>query len=212
MAFELPDLPYAGDGLEPHISAQTLELHHGEHHQAYIDKLNDLVEATNLTGLALEEIIRQAAGNAGLVDLFNNAGQVWNHTFLWHSMTPGGGGRPNGELARQIDSDFGGFDSFRKAFIAAATDQFGSGWAWLVVENGRLKVTATPNAVPPMIDGQHALLTCDVWEHAYYLDYQNHRKDFVETFFDELVNWSFAAERFEMRGAGQTKNGTSGRV
>lgn len=204
MTFRLPDLPYALDALAPHMSAETLKYHHGKHHAGYVKKLNDAVEGTGLADLSLEEIIHKTADDEDQVGVFNNAAQVWNHGFFWRCMTPGGGGRPEGELARQIDADFGSFDAFREAFREAATGRFGSGWAWLVSEGGKLKVVSTPNAVPPMTHGQQALLTCDVWEHAYYLDYQNERPRFVETFLDHLVNWDFVAERFEMQGEGNS--------
>jgi len=195
MAFQLPDLPYAHDALEPFMSADTLQTHHGKHHQAYVDKLNAALGDDD--DRSLEAVIQNAVGREGAHGVFNNAAQVWNHTFFWNCMTPQGGGRPDGALAEQIDADFGGFNAFRDAFKAAAMAQFGSGWAWLVLENGTLKITTTSNADLPMVHGQHALLTCDVWEHAYYLDHKNRRDAFLDAFLDKLVNWAFVAEQFE---------------
>ncbi len=187
MAFTLPELPYAQDALEPHISAKTLSFHHGKHHNAYVVNLNKLIENTEFAGLSLEEIIKKSASGP----IFNNAAQVWNHTFYWHSMKPHGGGKPTGEIAKRIDSDFGGYDKFRQAFAEAATTQFGSGWAWLVLENGKLAITKTGNAETPITKNQIALLTIDVWEHAYYIDFQNRRPDYISIFLDNLVNWDF---------------------
>lgn len=195
MAFELAPLPYAEDALEPVISARTMQFHHGKHHKRYVDTLNELIAGTPLEKAELTEIIQEAAKDKEKQKIFNNAGQVWNHDFFWKCMKPGGGGAPTGDLARRIDQDFGGFDQFKKEFAAAANNHFGSGWAWLVLDNGKLKAISTPNAVPPMVQGQKALLTCDVWEHAYYLDYQNRRPDFVQAFLDKLVNWDFVAQQ-----------------
>ena len=192
MAFTLPPLPYAQDALEPHISAKTLSFHYGKHHQAYVDNLNKLIKDTPLDNTPLEEVIKESAKDAAKQGIFNNAAQVWNHTFYWNSMKPNGGGMPKGGLAKKIDNDFGGYDQFKEAFKQAGATQFGSGWAWLVLENGMLKVTKTPNADLPMVHNQTALLTMDVWEHAYYLDYQNRRPDYISTFLDKLVNWDFA--------------------
>lgn len=194
MAFELPPLPYAKDALEPHMSARTLEFHHGKHHQAYVTNLNNLVKDTPMAKQSLEDIIRATAKDESKTGIFNNAAQVWNHTFFWNCMKPNGGGQPSGDLAQRITQAFGSFDKFKEQFKAAAATQFGSGWAWLVADGGKLKVTKTPNAVNPMSQGQTALLTCDVWEHAYYLDFQNRRPDFVQTFLDHLVNWDFVAK------------------
>ncbi|MCY0991396.1 superoxide dismutase [Nannocystis sp. ILAH1] len=188
MPFTLPELPYAKDALSPHISAETLEYHHGKHHAAYVNNLNKLLEGKPEAALSLEEIIQRSDGG-----VFNNAAQVWNHTFYWHSMRPNGGGRPTGELAAAIDRDFGSYDKFREQFAAAATTQFGSGWAWLVVDNGKLAVTKTGNADLPLKHGQKALLTIDVWEHAYYIDFRNARPKYIDTFLDHLVNWDFVA-------------------
>lgn len=191
MAFELPALPYAQDALEPHISANTLSFHYGKHHQAYVTNLNNLVKDTPLASQSLEEVIMASAKDASKGGIFNNAAQVWNHTFYWNSMKPNGGGKPTGAIAAKIDSDLGGYDEFVKEFKNAGATQFGSGWAWLVLDAGKLKITKTPNADLPMAHGQTALLTMDVWEHAYYLDFQNRRPDYISTFLDHLVNWDF---------------------
>ena len=196
MAFELPDLPYDYNALAPHIGAETMELHHSRHHKTYVDKLNGLIDGTPLADKTLDEIVQATFDDADKAGVFNNAGQAWNHNLFWQCLTPSGGGRPDESLGRQIDADFGSYDEFRKAFKEAATGQFGSGWAWLVLDNGKLKVTATPNAVTPIVHGQHPLLALDVWEHAYYLDYRNKRPDYIDAFLDGVVNWSFAAERF----------------
>ncbi|MCC7271852.1 MAG: superoxide dismutase [Alphaproteobacteria bacterium] len=194
MAFELPPLPYAPTALEPHMSANTFSFHHAKHHQAYVTNLNNLIKDTPLAGKSLEEIILATASDAAKAGVFNNAAQVWNHTFFWNSMKPGGGGAPSGELAKKIDATFGSLAKFKDEFKAAAVGQFGSGWAWLVLDKGELKIVKTGNAGTPMTSGQKALLTVDVWEHAYYLDYQNRRPDFVQTFLDHLANWDFAAK------------------
>lgn len=202
MAFELPDLPYKYDALEPHMSADTLRFHHDKHHKGYVDAVNKQLADLDTTGLSLDEVIQRSVDGGLPETLFNPAAQAWNHDLFWKCMTPKGGGKPDGELARQIDEDFGSFEQFATAFKNAATGQFGSGWAWLVLDNGHLKVTSTANADLPLRTGQHALLTCDVWEHAYYLDYQNERGKFVDVFLDKLVNWAFVAERFAMQGEG----------
>lgn len=193
MAFELPALPYANNTLEPHISAKTLEFHHGKHHNAYVVNLNNLIKDTPLASAPLEKIIRDTAGDAAKAGVFNNAAQVWNHTFYWKALKPKGGGAPTGKVAARIDEAFGGYAAFREQFKTAAVTQFGSGWAWLVLDGGSLKVVKTANADTPIAHGQTPLITCDVWEHAYYLDYQNRRPDYVDTFLDHLVNWDFAA-------------------
>lgn len=213
MAFRLPDLPYAYDALEPHMSADTLKFHHDKHHKTYVDKLNAAIEGTRFEGMKLEEIIAESAKGEDAQGLFNNAAQTWNHTFFWHCMAPGGGGAPDGEVAEAIDEAFGGLDEFKEEFVAAAGAQFGSGWAWLVLDGDRLRVTTTANAGLPIIHGQRALLTCDVWEHAYYLDYQNRRPDFVKAFLDNLVDWKFVADNLAKRGgeAGEAaRTGTHG--
>jgi Fe-Mn family superoxide dismutase len=193
MAHQLPALPYGLDALEPHISRSTLEFHHGKHHAAYVTNLNNLVAGTDLEGKSLDETILAVSGDASKAGVFTNAAQVWNHTFYWQGMKPGGGGAPTGALAARIDADFGGFDAFKEQFKTAGATQFGSGWAWLVLDNGALKITKTGNADLPLAHGQKALLTMDVWEHAYYLDYQNRRPDYISTFLDKLVNWDFVA-------------------
>jgi Fe-Mn family superoxide dismutase len=189
MSFELPPLPYAQDALEPLMSARTLSFHYGKHHAGYVKKLNAAIEGTDNATKSLEEIIMSASGG-----LFNNAAQVWNHTFFWSCLKPNGGGAPTGDLADAINRDFGSFDEFKKQFAAAAGGQFGSGWGWLVLDGGKLKVVSTGNADLPMKHGQTALFTVDVWEHAYYLDYQNARPDFINTILDKLANWDFVAK------------------
>ncbi|MDX9690708.1 MAG: superoxide dismutase [Proteobacteria bacterium] len=191
MAFDLPSLPYAKEALEPHISARTLEFHHGKHHQAYVTNLNNLIKDTALAAESLEAIIKATTGDESKAGIFNNAAQVWNHTFFWNSMKPNGGGAPSAALAKKLSDAFGSVDAFKEQFKAAAVGQFGSGWAWLVLEGAALKIVKTPNAMTPMVHEQRALVTCDVWEHAYYLDYQNRRPDFVQTFLDHLIDWDF---------------------
>jgi Fe-Mn family superoxide dismutase len=193
--FTLPELPFAKDALAPHMSEDTLNFHHGKHHKTYVDNLNKLTEGTDWASMDLEEIIKKSYGKSEHVGIFNNAAQVWNHTFFWHCLSPNGGGEPKGHLAERIEKDFGSYKAFRDAFKQAALTQFGSGWAWLVDDNGTLKIEKTPNADTPLARGQKALLTLDVWEHAYYLDFQNRRPDFVDNFFDNLVNWDFVASK-----------------
>ena len=187
----LPDLPYPHNALEPHISARTLEFHHGKHHQKYVDKANKFLEGSGLAGQSLEEIILKTAGDPARTSIFNNVAQVWNHTFYWQCMKPGGGGKPSGRVAEKIDSSFGSYDKFVEELKNAGTGQFGSGWAWLVASGDRLEVMKTPNAENPLHHGKTPLLTVDVWEHAYYLDYQNRRPDYLAAFIDELINWDF---------------------
>ena len=193
MAHTLPALPYGLDALEPNISRSTLEFHHGKHHAAYVTNLNNLVAGTDLEAKSLEDTITAVAGDAGKAGVFNNAAQVWNHSFYWQCMKPGGGGQPSGALADKINADFGSYEAFVEQFKTAGATQFGSGWAWLVLDGGTLKVTKTANADLPLAHGQKALLTMDVWEHAYYLDYQNRRPDYISTYLDKLVNWDFVA-------------------
>jgi Fe-Mn family superoxide dismutase len=194
MAFELPPLPFAADALESAtMSAKTFSFHHDKHHAAYVTNLNKLIEGTELANKSLEEIVSISFKDPSKAGIFNNAAQVWNHTFFWSSLKPGGGGVPTGALADKITADFGSFDKFKEAFKTAAATQFGSGWAWLVLDNGTLKVTKTANAENPVVHGQTPLLTLDVWEHAYYLDFQNRRPDFIANFLDNLANWDFAA-------------------
>jgi len=194
MAYELPTLPYDYTALEPYISKSTLEFHHDKHHAAYVSKFNDAVKGNDLDDQPIEAVIKAIAGDSTKTGVFNNAAQAWNHTFYWNSMKPGGGGLPTGDLAKKIGSDFGGFEQFAEAFKTAGATQFGSGWAWLVLQNGVLKVTKTLNADNPLTSGQAPLLTMDVWEHAYYLDYQNKRPDYIGAFLGKLVNWDFAAQ------------------
>ncbi len=191
MVHELPKLPYAMDALQPHISAETLEYHYGKHHQTYVTNLNNLIKGTEFEALSLEDIVRKSSGG-----MFNNAAQVWNHTFYWNCLTPNGGGKPGGALAKAIDATFGSFDEFKTRFSQTAITTFGSGWAWLVKNaDGSLALASTSNAGTPLTDGKTALLTCDVWEHAYYIDYRNARPKYVEKFW-ELVNWEYVARNF----------------
>ena len=195
MPFTLPELPYPKNALAPHISAETLEFHHGKHHQAYVTNLNKLLEGKPEASAKLEDVIRTADG-----PVFNNAAQVWNHTFYWRCLKPGGGGEPRGKLAEAIKRDFGSFAKFKEELTNAAVTQFGSGWAWLVLDGGKLKVTKTANADLPLKHGQTALLTIDVWEHAYYIDYRNARPNYVGKVIDNLLNWDFAAENLATAG------------
>ena len=190
--FTLPALPYADNALAPVISANTLSFHYGKHHKAYVDNLNKLVAGTEYESATLEKIIADTAGKADKAGIFNNAAQIWNHTFYWNSLKGGGGGQPSGKVAQMIESDLGGFENFKKEFAATTVSQFGSGWGWLAVEGGKLKIVKTGNAEVPFTKGQKPLLTIDVWEHAYYLDYQNRRPDYVSAVIDKLLNWDFA--------------------
>jgi Fe-Mn family superoxide dismutase len=192
--FTLPPLPYSENALDPVISANTLSFHYGKHHKTYVDNLNNLVKGTDYESAPLEKIITETAGKADKAGLFNNAAQVWNHTFYWNCLKAGGGGKPGGKLAQMIDADLGGYDNFKKEFANACITQFGSGWGWLVAEGGKLKVVKTPNAEVPFTKGQTPLLTIDVWEHAYYLDYQNKRPDYVNAVIDKLLNFAFAEQ------------------
>ena len=191
MAFTLPPLPYDKTALAPHISAETLEFHHGKHHKAYVDNLNKLIEGKPEASKSLEDIIKTSEGG-----VFNNAAQIWNHTFYWSSMKPNGGGQPTGELAQAITRDFGSYEKFAEEFSNAGATQFGSGWAWLVSNGGKLSIVKTGNAHDPMADHVNCLLTVDVWEHAYYLDYQNERAKYLEAALTRL-NWDFAAENLD---------------
>ena len=194
MAFELPDLPYPNDALEPHIDAKTMEIHHDKHHGTYASKLSDAVAGTEMEGKSIEEILAQGA-DALPAAVRNNGGGYYNHNLFWKWLSPQGGGEPSGELAEAISRDFGSFDSFKEEFAAAATGQFGSGWAWLVSDGGTLSVTSTPNQDSPMMEGKHAVLGLDVWEHAYYLNYQNKRPDYIAAFWN-VVNWPKVAEMY----------------
>jgi len=191
MPITLPDLPFAKDALEPHISARTLEFHHGKHHKTYVDNANKLIEGTDLANLGLEAIVKAAVIDPAKKGLFNNAAQVWNHSFFWQCLKPRGGGRPTGQIAARIDADLGGYDKFAADFKNAGVTQFGSGWAWLVLKDGKLAIVQSANAETPLTQGHKPLLVADVWEHAYYLDYQNRRPDFLQAFLDHLVNWDF---------------------
>ncbi|HTI47081.1 MAG TPA: superoxide dismutase [Casimicrobiaceae bacterium] len=190
--FTLPPLPYPENALAPVISPNTLSFHYGKHHKAYVDNLNKLVAGTEYEGATLEKIITETAGKADKSGIFNNGAQVWNHTFYWNSLKPKGGGKPTGRIGQMIDSDLGGFEQFKKDFAQAGVTQFGSGWAWLALEGGKLKIVKTGNADNPLTKGQTPILTLDVWEHAYYLDYQNRRPDHLNACIDQLLNWDFA--------------------
>jgi Fe-Mn family superoxide dismutase len=190
----LPPLPYAENALDPVISANTLSFHYGKHHKTYVDNLNKLIAGTELADLSLEDVIAATAGKADKIGVFNNAAQIWNHTFYWNSLSPKGGGNPPAELKQKIEASFDTVDACKKELATAATTQFGSGWAWLVQDGDKLKVVKTGNADLPLTQGIKPLLTIDVWEHAYYLDYQNRRVDYVNAVLDKLINWSFAAE------------------
>ena len=194
MAFELPTLPWSPDALAPHISAEIISYHYGKHHQAYVNNLNGLVEGTDFAGKSLEEIMKATAGDPSKAGIFNNAAQIWNHTFFWNSMKPGGGGEPTGELKSKIEASFGSFAKFKEEFSNSAATLFGSGWVWLVDNGGKLEITQTTGAETPISGSSTPLLTLDVWEHAYYLDHQNRRPDFIAAFLDNLVNWDFAAK------------------
>jgi Fe-Mn family superoxide dismutase len=194
MAFELPALPYAKDALQPYMSAETLDFHHGKHHQAYVDALNKLVPGSALDGKSLDEIVVESAGKPDLQAIFNNAGQHWNHTHFWKWMKPDGGGSIPGELEKKLVADFGSVDKFKEDFVAGGVGQFGSGWVWLVSDGSKLSIMKTPNGDNPVAHGQHALLGCDVWEHSYYIDYRNKRADYLKAFVNSLVNWEFVEE------------------
>lgn len=189
---KLPSLPYKADALEPYISEKTIRFHYGRHHSGYVKKLNRMIKGTAYAGQAIEAIIQKTYGIADETGIFNNAAQVFNHTFYWNSMKPGGGGVPAGIIAEKIKADFGSYDAFKKAFASAALSQFGSGWAWLVKDDDTLKIIKTANADTPVAQGLTPILTIDVWEHAYYLDYQNLRADYIDAYLEHLVNWEFA--------------------
>lgn len=192
MEHQLPKLPYPENALEPYMSRETLEFHHGKHHKTYVHKLNEVIKATQYEDMELESIVRTASG-----PVFNNAGQAWNHTFFWNCLSPGGGGKPNGRLAEAIDSRFGSFDLFKNKFSTAATELFGSGWAWLVRDTaGLLDIETSSNADTPITGSKQPVLTCDVWEHAYYIDYRNARPEFLDAYWN-VVNWKFASRNFE---------------
>ncbi len=194
---ELPNLPYEKNALAPHISENTINFHYGKHHQAYVTNLNNLITGTELEGKSLEEIIKISAADKSKAGIFNNSAQVWNHTFYWHSMKPNGGGKPTGEVLAKIESSFGSYENFVTEFKNAGATQFGSGWAWLVLEDDKLKVIKTGNAETPLTTSAKPLMTMDVWEHAYYLDFQNARPSYIDTFLNHLVNWDFVAENLK---------------
>ena len=193
MTFELPSLPYASDALAPYMSSETLDFHHGKHHQTYVTNLNNLVKDSDMQDASLEDVVIKSSKDASMAGIFNNAGQHWNHILFWQCMKPNGGGAIPSELESRINSDFGSVDQFKEAFIQAGTTQFGSGWAWLAIDNGKLVVTKSANASSPLVDGMKPILGCDVWEHSYYIDYRNKRPDYLKAFLDSLVNWEFVA-------------------
>jgi len=193
MSFELPSLPYANDALAPYMSSETLDFHHGKHHQTYVTNLNNLIKDTELQNLSLEEIVLKSSQDPSMAGIFNNAGQHWNHILFWQCMKPNGGGAMPSELEDKIIADFVSIDQFKDAFIQAGTTQFGSGWAWLAVDNGKLVVTKSANASNPLVNNMKPILGCDVWEHSYYIDYRNKRPDYLKAFLDNLVNWEYVA-------------------
>ena len=197
MSFELPSLPYANDALAPYMSSETLDFHHGKHHQTYVTNLNNLLKDHELQSSSLEDIVVKSSKDASMAGIFNNAGQHWNHVLFWQCMKPNGGGSIPSELEGRLNSDFGSVEQFKEAFIQAGTTQFGSGWAWLAIDNGKLVVTKSPNASNPLVDGMKPILGCDVWEHSYYIDYRNKRPDYLKAFLDSLVNWEFVASQLD---------------
>ena len=197
MSFELPSLPYANDALAPYMSSETLDFHHGKHHQTYVTNLNNLLKDHELQSSSLEDIVVKTSKDASMAGIFNNAGQHWNHILFWQCMKPNGGGSIPSELEGRLNSDFGSVEQFKEAFIQAGTTQFGSGWAWLAIDNGKLVVTKSPNASNPLVDGMKPILGCDVWEHSYYIDYRNKRPDYLKAFLNSLVNWEFVASQLD---------------
>ena len=197
MTFELPSLPYASDALAPYMSAETLDFHHGKHHQTYVTNLNNLVKDSDMQDASLEDIVIKSSKDASMAGIFNNAGQHWNHILFWQCMKPNGGGAMPSELENRISSDFGSVDQFKEAFVQAGTTQFGSGWAWLAIDNGKLVVTKSANASNPLVEGMKPILGCDVWEHSYYIDYRNKRPDYLKAFLDNLVNWEFVSSHLD---------------
>ena len=195
--YKRQSLPYANDALAPYMSSETLDFHHGKHHQTYVTNLNNLVKDTDMKDSSLEEIVVKSSKDSSMAGIFNNAGQHWNHILFWQCMKPNGGGSMPSELESRITSDLGGIDQFKEAFIQAGTTQFGSGWAWLAIDNGKLVVTKSPNASNPLVDGMKPILGCDVWEHSYYIDYRNKRPDYLKAFLDSLVNWEFVASQLD---------------
>ena len=197
MTFELPSLPYASDALAPYMSSETLDFHHGKHHQTYVTNLNNLVKDSDMQDASLEDIVIKSSKDASMAGIFNNAGQHWNHILFWQCMKPNGGGAMPSELEKRISSDFGSVDQFKEAFVQAGTTQFGSGWAWLAIDNGKLVVTKSANASNPLVEGMKPILGCDVWEHSYYIDYRNKRPDYLKAFLDNLVNWEFVSSHLD---------------
>jgi Fe-Mn family superoxide dismutase len=197
--FTLPPLPYAEDALAPTISGKTMSFHYGKHHKAYVDKLNELVAGTNFADMTLDEVVKASAADSGKRQIFNNAAQAWNHAFFWTCLTPRPG-KPGGEMLRALERAFGDFEKFKEEFAKQGVSQFGSGWVWLVADGDKLSIEKTPDAVTPMVEGKRCLLTIDVWEHAYYLDYQNKRPDFLKAVIGNLLNWDFATQNFERAG------------
>ena len=197
MTFELPSLPYASDALAPYMSAETLDFHHGKHHQTYVTNLNNLVKDSDMQDASLEDIVIKSSKDASMAGIFNNAGQHWNHILFWQCMKPNGGGAMPSELENRISSDFGSVDQFKEAFVQAGTTQFGSGWAWLAIDNGKLVVTKSANASNPLVEGMKPILGCDVWEHSYYIDYRNKRPDYLKAFLDNMVNWEFVSSQLD---------------
>ena len=197
MTFELPSLPYASDALAPYMSSETLDFHHGKHHQTYVTNLNNLVKDSDMQDASLEDIVIKSSKDASMAGIFNNAGQHWNHILFWQCMKPNGGGAMPSELEKRISSDFGSVDQFKEAFVQAGTTQFGSGWAWLAIDNGKLVVTKSANASNPLVEGMKPILGCDVWEHSYYIDYRNKRPDYLKAFLDNLANWEFVSSQLD---------------
>jgi Fe-Mn family superoxide dismutase len=197
MTFELPSLPYASDALAPYMSSETLDFHHGKHHQTYVTNLNNLVKDSDMQDASLEDVVIKSSKDVSMAGIFNNAGQHWNHILFWQCMKPNGGGAMPSELENRISSDFGSVDQFKEAFVQAGTTQFGSGWAWLAIDNGKLVVTKSANASNPLVEGMKPILGCDVWEHSYYIDYRNKRPDYLKAFLDNLVNWEFVSSQLD---------------
>ena len=195
--FELPKLDYSKSSLSPHMSEETLDLHHGKHHQTYITNLNNLIKDSGLENSSLEEIVKKTSADPSKIGVFNNAGQHWNHILFWKCMKPKGGGALPGKLEKRINSDFGSVDKFKEQFIQAGVTQFGSGWAWLAIDKGKLVVTKTANASNPLVNNMKPILGCDVWEHSYYVDYRNRRPDYLKSFIENLVNWEFVESQLD---------------
>ena len=197
MTFELPSLPYASDALAPYMSSETLDFHHGKHHQTYVTNLNNLVKDSDMQDASLEDVVIKSSKDSSMAGIFNNACQHWNHILFWQCMKPNGGGAIPSELENRINYDFGSVDQFKEAFVQAGTTQFGSGWAWLAIDNGKLVVTKSANASNPLVEGMKPILGCDVWEHSYYIDYKNKRPDYLKAFLDNMVNWEFVSSQLD---------------